>query len=192
MDRNPDTPRPNLRPGRSGVSYAIRALCNRMRTSLFFALRCPWARRKGAMRIPWSVSVWSPHKDIEFGDRVQFGPRCFINCDASFGNSVLVAPNVAFLNKDDHRCDVVGARIWDSPRGDSYKVIVEDDVWIGYGAIVLSGVRIGRGAVVAAGSVVTKDVPRYAIVAGVPAKVVRMRFDPEQVRVHENMLGYED
>ncbi|HEY81487.1 MAG TPA: acyltransferase [Anaerolineae bacterium] len=54
-------------------------------------------------------------------------------------------------------------------------IVVEDDVWLGSGVIVLDGVTIGRGAVVAAGSVVTKDVPRFAIVGGVPAKVIKYR-----------------
>lgn len=52
-------------------------------------------------------------------------------------------------------------------------IVVEDDVWIGGGAIITDGVRIGRGSVVAAGSVVTKDVPPHMVVAGVPARVVR-------------------
>lgn len=60
-------------------------------------------------------------------------------------------------------------------------VIVEDDVWIGTRAIILSGVRIGQGAIIAAGSVVSKDVPPYAIVGGVPAKVIKYRFQPELV-----------
>lgn len=59
------------------------------------------------------------------------------------------------------------------------KVVVEDDVWIGYGATILSGIRIGKGAVVGAKSVVTRDVPDYAIVAGNPAKVLKYRFDEE-------------
>lgn len=63
-------------------------------------------------------------------------------------------------------------------RGD---IIVEDDVWIGFRATILSGVRIGQGAVVAAGAVVTRDVPPYAIVGGVPAKVIGYRF-PEPLR----------
>ena len=52
-------------------------------------------------------------------------------------------------------------------------IVIEDDVWLGAGSIVTDGVRIGQGAVVAAGAVVTKDVPAHAIVAGVPAKIVR-------------------
>lgn len=53
------------------------------------------------------------------------------------------------------------------------------DVWIGHGAIVLAGRSVGTGAVVAAGAVVTKDVPAYAIVAGVPARIVKWRFSPD-------------
>jgi acetyltransferase-like isoleucine patch superfamily enzyme len=55
-------------------------------------------------------------------------------------------------------------------------VIVEDDVWIGTNAIILSGVTIGQGAIVCAGAVVSKNVPHYSIVAGVPAKVIKYRF----------------
>lgn len=53
------------------------------------------------------------------------------------------------------------------------------DVWIGHGAVVLAGRTVGTGAVVAAGAVVPKDVPAYAIVAGVPARIVKWRFPPE-------------
>lgn len=56
---------------------------------------------------------------------------------------------------------------------------IGNDVWIGYGATILSGVRIGDGAIVGANAVVTKDVPPYAIVAGNPAHVIRMRFSPQ-------------
>jgi len=56
-------------------------------------------------------------------------------------------------------------------------VLIEDDVWIGTNAVILPGVVIRKGAVVAAGAVVTKDVPAYAIVGGVPAKIIKYRFD---------------
>ena len=55
-------------------------------------------------------------------------------------------------------------------------IIVQDDVWIGYGATILSGLTIGQGAVIAAGSVVTKDVTPYSVVAGVPARVIKYHF----------------
>jgi acetyltransferase-like isoleucine patch superfamily enzyme len=60
-------------------------------------------------------------------------------------------------------------------------IIVENDVWIGAKATIMSGVRVSNGSIVAAGSVVTKDVPPYAIVAGNPAKVVKYRFNEEQI-----------
>ena len=60
-------------------------------------------------------------------------------------------------------------------------IVIDDDVWIGYGATVLSGVHIGQGAVIAAGAVVTKDVPPYAVVGGVPAKLIRYRFEPSVI-----------
>mgnify|MGYP000928569106 CR=1 FL=1 len=58
-------------------------------------------------------------------------------------------------------------------------IVIEDDVWIGESAIIMSGVHIGRGAVIGAGAVVTKDIPPYAVAVGVPAKVIKYRFDPE-------------
>ena len=60
-------------------------------------------------------------------------------------------------------------------------IIVEDDVWIGIHAIILSGVHIGRGAIIAAGAVVTNDIPPYAIVGGVPAKLIKYRFDHDLI-----------
>lgn len=61
--------------------------------------------------------------------------------------------------------------------------VVEDEVWIGLGALILSGVRIGKGAIVGARSVVTRDVPPYAIVGGNPAKVIKYRFPQEIIDV---------
>ena len=140
------------------------------------------------------MDVWfySPHRRVELGDYVQFGRGCTIQCDIRIGSKVLIARSVAFVGRDDHRIDVVGRAIWDSGRADRHETIVEDDVWIGHGAIIVSGVTIGRGSVIAAGSVVTKNVPRYAIVGGVPAGVIRMRFTPAEIAEHEAILDYSE
>ncbi len=59
----------------------------------------------------------------------------------------------------------------------SYKTIIGHDVWIGQNAIIMSGIRVGSGAVIGAGAVVTRDVPEYAVVGGVPARIIKYRFD---------------
>lgn len=61
------------------------------------------------------------------------------------------------------------------------RVVVGNDVWIGVRTMVMGGVRIGDGAVIGAGSIVTKDIPPYAVAVGVPAKVIRYRFPQEQI-----------
>lgn len=81
----------------------------------------------------------------------------------------------------DDACVSLSVVVWtcggnrDIPRPDE-TVRVGHDVWIGCGAIILSGLHIGSGAVVGAGAVVTKDVPPYGVVAGVPARIIRYRF----------------
>lgn len=62
------------------------------------------------------------------------------------------------------------------------RTYIGNDVWIGVGATLIDGVKIGDGAIVAAGAVVTKDVPPYAIVGGVPAKIIKYRFDSETIK----------
>jgi len=104
---------------------------------------------------------------------------------------------VAFVGRNDHDFSRVGVPVRFTPRvGDKDHqcgrnvdmTCVGQDVWIGYGSIILSGVTIGRGAIIGAGSVVTHDVVPYAIVAGVPAKLIKMRFDQEEIGIHEKSL----
>lgn len=100
------------------------------------------------------------------------------------GRFVSIAQNVTFLLDVEHHVDHLmtypfKAKILLDPTPETFSkgdIIVDDDVWIGYGATIMSGVHIGQGAVIAAGAVVTKDVPSYSIVGGVPAKIIKFRF----------------
>jgi serine acetyltransferase len=70
------------------------------------------------------------------------------------------------------------------------EVVIGDDVWLGFGAIVMSGISVGRGAVVASGAVVVKDVEPYSIVGGAPAKLIGWRFSSsDEICRHERMIS---
>lgn len=75
-----------------------------------------------------------------------------------------------------HWKNIFGSSI-DNSEKNLVKTTIGNDVWIGNGAIIINGIKIGDGAIIGAGAVVTKDVPPYSIVAGVPAKVIKKRFD---------------
>lgn len=66
-------------------------------------------------------------------------------------------------------------------------IIIEDDVWIGSNSVILSGVTIGRGSIIGAGSVVTQNIPRYSVVGGNPAKIIKKRFKEETINILENL-----
>lgn len=118
------------------------------------------------------------------GDRLIIGKFCSIACGARFiftsanhtMQSLSTYPFPIFFEEWGlDRADITTA--WDN-KGD---IIIGNDVWIGYEAIILSGVHIGDGAIIGARAVVSKDVPPYSIVGGVPAKEIRKRYDPETV-----------
>jgi acetyltransferase-like isoleucine patch superfamily enzyme len=169
----------------------MKHLLNELRNVLLLRIRHPWIRYGKNVHCHADDRFCAPNGHIVIGNHVGMGVRCLFLCDVEIGNKVLIASNVAFLNSREHRIDLLGKTIWDSGRGPDQLIIVEDDVWIGHGSIILSPARIGRGAVIAAGSIVTHDVPRYGIVAGVPARLIRMRFEPEQIVQHEHALAQE-
>ena len=162
---------------------------NRLRNALYFGLRYRWVRHGRNVHVKWSTVMWSPHKHIVIGDDVGIGFRCVLQCDIEIGNKVLIAAHVAMVGADDHRYDVPGQAMWDSGRGDTRKVVIEDDVWIGHGAIILSGSRIGRGSIVGAGSIVVGDVEPYSILISSKARVLKKRFEGNQLAEHERELG---
>lgn len=143
-------------------------------------------------------SILSSCYGLTVGDNTYIGKYCTVECDGQIGSGVMLANNVGLIGRYDHDFQTVGRSIRNSPWiGDSdyrgpglgLKIIVGDDVWIGYGSVVLSGVTIGRGAIVAAGSVVTKNVGAYAIVAGNPAQQRAVRFTSQEIVEHERALA---
>ena len=118
------------------------------------------------------------------GDKLVIGRFCSVACGARFlftsGNhSMRSLSNYTFpIFFDEWDLDAKNIRdAWDN-KGD---IVIGNDVWIGYEAVILSGVKIGDGAVIGARAVVTKDVPPYTVVGGVPAKTIRKRFDDATV-----------
>ena len=118
-------------------------------------------------------------------DRLVIGKFCSIACGATF-----------IFNSANHRQSALStytfplffeewqldkeqvASAWDN-KGD---IVIGNDVWIGYEATILSGVHIGDGAIIGAKAVVTKDVPAYSIVGGIPAREIKKRFDPGTIQ----------
>lgn len=144
------------------------------------------------------VAIWAK-KYIRIGSDCYIGRYSQIECNATIGNNVLIANNVALLGKYDHHYQQVGVSVRHAMkiRDKEYdwlekdrEVMIGDDVWIGYGSIVLSGVEIGEGCIIAAGSVVTKSTEPYSIYGGTPAKRLGDRFaSKDDLKKHLRFLG---
>ena len=114
------------------------------------------------------------------GDRIRIGEKSGIGLNAkiqgplSIGKYVMMGPEVMVYTKN-HETSSTDIPMIEQGETKPKKVIIEDDVWIGARSIILPGVRVHKGAIIAAGSVVTKDVEPYSVIAGVPAKKIRCR-----------------
>jgi acetyltransferase-like isoleucine patch superfamily enzyme len=137
-------------------------------------------------------SIFS-YANIEVGNDVFIGRGATFQATKSriiIGDKVMFGPNVTIMGGN-HNTSVVGQFMFDVKTKrpeDDQSVVIDDDVWIGAGAIILKGVRLYRGCVVAAGAIVTKNVPPYTVVAGAPAKVRKVRFPIEVIIEHEARL----
>lgn len=165
----------NMPNGSSKYSFVIRYILNICRTWYLFHIKYPWVQYHGFIRVMKGTS-FAQNMDIQMGHNVQFGNYCNIACNVHFGNNILMAGRVCFIGKHDHAFNVPGQTIWHGERGDNGVTIIEDDVWIGTGAIIMSGITVGKGSIVAAGTVVTKDIPPCEIWGGNPAKKIKDRF----------------
>lgn len=114
---------------------------------------------------------------IEIGDRVSLNADVYVNADIGgrikIGDHTLIGPGV-MMRTTNHITLDMDRPIWQQGSA-AGEIIIESDVWIGAGAVLLRNVRVGRGAVVAAGAVVTRDVDPGTIVGGVPAEFIKLR-----------------
>lgn len=116
----------------------------------------------------------SSKNQFHIGDNFYMGRNCHLGSNLKIGNNVMFASYVACIGGD-HVIDDINIPIRFSGRDELKTTIIEDDVWIGHGVIILHGVNIANGAVVAAGAVVTKSIPANAIYGGNPATLIRYR-----------------
>lgn len=132
-------------------------------------------------------------ENMEFGNDIYIGPRAILYSTRAkliLGNHINFGPNVTIITGD-HRTDMIGEYMKCIPEEEKLPendqdVIIEDDVWVGTGAIILKGVTIGTGSVIAAGAVVTKSVEPYTIYVSKDKQ--KRRFTEEQIVKHERIL----
>ena len=130
------------------------------------------------------LTAWDSYGDQSFTPEIVLGDNCSIGEDSHItainsvrlGNSVLLGKKILIT---DNAHGASSAELLDiapnfRPLCSKGPVVIEDNVWIGEKSSIMPGVRVGRGSIVAANSVVTKDVPPYSVVAGVPAKVIKI------------------
>ena len=136
-------------------------------------------------------------ENMSFGNYVRIHKYATLfSTDAKLiiGNKVALGPKVTIMTGN-HATDTIGTFMWDvhsKKEGLDKDVILEDEIWVGSNVTILSGTHISRGCVIAAGAIVNKYLPPYSIAGGVPAKVLKYRFTPEQIIEHEKLLYEEE
>ena len=127
----------------------------------------------------------NPDSDLtncKIGRFCSIGPGISVIAD-SHPSSVFVSTSPSFFstNRQNGQTFVTKNKFEERLSVDGYDIVIGNDVWVGTKAMIKGGITIGDGAIVAMGAVVTKDVPPYAIVGGVPAKIIKFRFTEEQI-----------
>ena len=112
--------------------------------------------------------------DISLGDNSGIGVNALISSKVTIGDDVMMGPDCIILTAN-HGMERNGVPMWQQKHEQPRPVVIGNDVWIGARVIILPGVHIGDGCIIGAGSVVTKDVEPYSIVAGNPARLIRKR-----------------
>lgn len=156
--------------------------------------RCMKHCGKGVFIRPMSSDI-KGYENLSVGDGTSIPKGSTFYCTKApltIGRKVIFGPKPTIITGD-HRIDVIGKHLIDvtdaekNPENDS-PVSIEDGVWVGANVTILKGVTVGRGAIVAAGALVTKSCPPYAVIGGVPAKVLKYRFTVDEILEHERAL----
>ena len=145
---------------------------------------------KGIRDLFYKKVIWRKYK---IGENFHCARGVFIwgrsETDCIIGDNVIIANHVGIVGKYDHNYQEIGVpiRLASQIRDKDYNwkgcneiTIIEDDVWIGFGAIIMSGTRIAKGSIIAAGAIVTKNTEPYSIYAGIPARKISNRFDNDK------------
>jgi len=170
---------------RQFIGSGCKEILKQVRAWTLLRVRYPDARVGKGFHVGQSVSIGP---GFIAGDYVYIGPHSQLPPHVHVGDYSSLSAYVAIVGSD-HHMDKPGVPIVFSGRPPSCVTRIGRDVLIGHGAILLRGIVVGNGAIVGAGAVVTKDVPPYAVVAGVPARVLRSRFDAHGQATHEAMLA---
>lgn len=112
--------------------------------------------------------------DLRIGDNSGLGIKAEAYGPVIIGNNVMMGPEVVFYTSG-HSYDRLDIPMNQQGSTEVRPIIIGDDVWIGRRVIILPGVKVGDGCVIGAGAIVTRDIPPYSVVGGVPAKVIKVR-----------------
>jgi acetyltransferase-like isoleucine patch superfamily enzyme len=176
------------------IKKLVLAGLRRLQTRMHLLGKREFLRYGSDLHIGKDSRLWAP-KLLQIGNHVYIGKQVHIEANCEIGDYCLIANRVAIIGRHDHDFSAIGFPVRYAPWVGSHrftssfldeKAIIESDVWLGYGVIVLTGVIVGRGSIVSAGSVVTKSIPPYSIAAGVPARVIGQRFaEISAIKTHE-------
>ena len=144
------------------------------------------------------VRLWAKSR-LEIGDYFYIGRDSQIETDCVIGDFVIFGNKVAMVGRYDHNFQQTGmpTRLASQIRENDYSWLglnqlttIDEDVWVGYGSVIMSGVTIEKGSIIAAGSVVTGNVESYSVYGGVPAKKIKDRFNAKEA-LEEHIVKYE-
>lgn len=178
----------------------IRALVSKLvRKIKLYRFKSRW-RRKNKNNETTANTIFNP-ENVSVGYK-SYGELNVFSWNAhneflKIGSYVSIAKNVTFILGGNHSTTgfmtypvMAKLQLDAGDSRDSYSkgcIVIDNDVWLGFGSIILSGVKIGRGSVVAAGSVVTRSFPPYSIIGGNPARLIRMRFSDKVLSIMQDV-----